>query len=60
MDLEALRAEMDAVIDQSLFRDDQHDETAHLLRHPANEAWLSGSLEEARRGEVEEHPLDRS
>ena len=38
---------------------DALEETAHLLRSPANARWLLESLAEARRGEVEEHPLDR-
>jgi antitoxin YefM len=35
------------------------EETAHLLRSPANVRRLLASLEQARRGEVAEHPLDR-
>jgi antitoxin YefM len=35
-------------------------ETAYLFRSPANAQWLVESSEEAGRGEVVEHPLDRS
>jgi antitoxin YefM len=39
---------------------DSIEETAYLLRNPANAAWLTEGLDQARRGEVEEHDLDRS
>lgn len=39
---------------------DALEETAHLLRSPANARWLLDSLDEARSGRVEEHELDRS
>jgi antitoxin YefM len=35
------------------------EETAHLLRSPANARRLMESYTRARRGEVEEHDLDR-
>ncbi|WP_281288254.1 type II toxin-antitoxin system Phd/YefM family antitoxin [Haloactinospora alba] len=35
------------------------EETAHLLRSPANAQRLLESLAQARRGEYEEHPLSR-
>lgn len=38
---------------------DALEETAHLLRSPANARWLLESLAEARRGETGEHELDR-
>jgi antitoxin YefM len=42
-------------------RDDYEalEETAHLLRSPANARRLLESLIQARRGEREEHPLSR-
>lgn len=39
---------------------DALEETAHLLRSPANARWLLDSLTEARTGQAEEHELDRS
>ena len=36
---------------------DALEETAHLLRVPANAAHLLGSLDEAREGRIEEHGL---
>ena len=36
------------------------EETAYLLRSPANAAWLVAGLAEARRGEGIERDLDRS
>jgi antitoxin YefM len=38
---------------------DALEETAHLLRSPANARHLIESLAQARAGEVEEHPLIR-
>lgn len=38
---------------------DALEETAYLLRSPANAKHLLESLEQARRGEVEEHELQR-
>lgn len=38
---------------------DSMEETAYLLRSPANAARLAESLEQARRGEAAERPLDR-
>lgn len=35
------------------------EETAHLLRSPANVRRLVDSLTEARKGDVQEHELDR-
>jgi len=35
------------------------EETAYLLRAPANVRWLVESLEQARAGEVQQHELDR-
>ena len=35
------------------------EETAYLLRSPANARRLLDSLDQAREGTVEEHPLDR-
>jgi antitoxin YefM len=39
---------------------DALNETAMLLRVPANARWLLDSLAQARRGEREQHDLDRS
>lgn len=38
---------------------DSMEETAYLLRSPANAERLIRSLAQARRGEVEQHELDR-
>jgi len=38
---------------------DALEETAHLLRSPANARRLLESLDQARRGQREEHPLSR-
>jgi len=38
---------------------DSMEETAYLLRSPANAARLAEALEQARRGEAAERPLDR-
>jgi antitoxin YefM len=38
---------------------DSMEETAYLLRSPANAARLAEALEQARRGEAVERPLDR-
>lgn len=39
---------------------DALEETAYLLRSPANAARLAGAMERARRGKYAEHELDRS
>jgi antitoxin YefM len=39
---------------------DSMQETAYLLRSPANAARLTAALERARRGRYDEHELDRS
>jgi antitoxin YefM len=39
---------------------DSMEETAYLLRSPANAARLVEALAQAERGEAREHPLDRS
>lgn len=39
---------------------DSMEETAYLLRTPANAAWLAEGLAEANRGETVERELDRS
>ncbi len=39
---------------------DALEETAYLLRSPANAAWLAEGMEEYRRGEAAERELDRS
>jgi len=39
---------------------DSIEETAYLLRSPANAAWLATGLAEARRGDGIERELDRS
>lgn len=39
---------------------DSMEETAYLLRSPANAARLTEAMAQARRGEATEHQLDRS
>ena len=39
---------------------DALEETAYLLRSPANAAWLTEAMAQARRGEAVERDLDRS
>jgi antitoxin YefM len=39
---------------------DSMEETAYLLRSPANAARLTEAMAQARRGETDEHQLDRS
>ena len=39
---------------------DAMEETAYLLRSPANAAWLAAGMEEFRNGEAVERELDRS
>lgn len=39
---------------------DSIEETAYLLRSPANAAWLAEGLAQAQRGDAVEHDLDRS
>jgi antitoxin YefM len=39
---------------------DSMEETAYLLRSPANAARLARAMEQAKRGEASEHELDRS
>ena len=54
--VEILSRRGDAVL---LSRDDYDSllETAHLLREPANAAWLLESIRQADTGELVEHPL---